>query len=156
MNTKFWWLALSLALLAVLAAACNGASPVSGSDLVISDIWARESPAVGGNGAIFMQIENTGKADDALVAASSGVSSAVELHETQMENDVMRMRPVPGQRIEIPAGSQVTLQPGGLHIMLIDLKQPLVAGDSFDITLRFENMGERTLTVAVRALDAVN
>lgn len=153
MKTRCWPMLLFLAF---LAAACSGVSREAAADLTVNDVWARESPTMGGNGAVYMVIENGGGEDDALVAVRSRISHFAELHETQMENDVMRMRPVPDQRIEIPAGGQVALQPGGLHIMLIDLTQPLAAGDTFDITLQFEKSGERTLPVMVRALDAVN
>ena len=83
-----------------------------------------------------------------MTGAQSDVAEAVELHETKMENDVMRMQPVAS--VEVPAGGQVTFEPGGLHIMLIGLQRELEAGDRFKITLQFEESGTLTVEVSVR------
>jgi len=70
-----------------------------------------------------------------------------------MEGMVMKMRPVAG--IDLPAGQAVTLQPGGLHIMLVDLAKPLKAGQTFPLTLTFEKAGSKTVNVAVEKIGAM-
>lgn len=90
---------------------------------------------------------------DVLQSASSPVAGVVELHTHLHDNGVMRMRQVP--EIVIPAQQKVALQPGGLHIMLIDLKAPLKVGDTVPLTLRFETAGSVQLDVPVKAVTAM-
>lgn len=133
-----------LVLLAAFSlAACQG----QGTDLSIGDIWARPGLA-GGNSAAYFVIENYG-VDDTLLSASSDVAEAVELHQTQMEGDQMHMQHM-AHGISIPAGGPTSFEPGGLHVMLIGLKQDLKAGDTFDLTLAFEQAGELTISVTVQ------
>jgi len=148
---------LTITLLILVAALSLSACSVtpSGPDIVVEDIWARPSPMTDGNGAAFMVIKNNGSKADTLVGVKTNISDVVELHETIMENDVMRMRPVEGQRLEIPAGGEVMLKPGGLHIMFIDLKQQLKPDDTFQVVLVFEEAGEKTVDVTVRAMDGM-
>lgn len=105
----------------------------------------------GTNGAVYMTIENQGDEADRLLAAETEIAEAVELHNVNMVEGVMQMRPVDGG-IEIPAGDSATvvLEPGGLHVMLIGLSQSLEIGDSFDVELEFENAGSITVDVEVR------
>jgi hypothetical protein len=110
----------------------------------------RSSPLAEGNGSAYLTIRNRGNEADALIGVSTAVSEAAELHEMQMEGDVMKMRPVAGQRLEIPARGSVELKPGGLHIMLLDLKEKLEAGKKIDLALLFEKSGEQTITVEIR------
>ena len=142
---------LLAALLLVSMVGCSNNAQEAG--IVIDDVWARESPTADGNGAVFMTLKNSGAEADALVGASAAICEAVELHETTMENDVMRMQPVPGQRIDLPAGGEATLKPGGLHVMLMGLKQQLQPGQRFTLSLQFEKAGERQVEVEVRPLE---
>lgn len=138
-------------------------APPAASNIVIEDTWARPSPMgeMGGGmgegmqgtmaptrGAAFMVIRNTGTEDDALIGASSDVAMTTEVHETYMEGDTMKMRRI--ERIDIPAGGEVTLKPGGYHVMFIDLKEPLQAGTTIEITLEFERAGEIPVQAEVR------
>jgi copper(I)-binding protein len=100
-------------------------------------IWARPADAGGTTGA-FMSVFNIGDADDALTGVSSEVSSLAEIHETTMANDVMSMRPVEGG-VPLAAGGIAAFEPGALHIMLMDLTQPLEAGNAFSLTLTFDS-----------------
>ena len=104
---------------------------------------------MGANGAAYMIIKNTGDTADKLLRAESQVSEVVELHISEMNDGVMKMRQV--EYIEAPAGGQAELKPGGLHIMLIGLKQDLVEGESIDITLYFEEAGKVRVSAEVRA-----
>jgi copper(I)-binding protein len=117
----------------------------------VLDPWVR--PVVAGmpNSAAYALLLNLTDADETLVSASSDVAEAVELHEVVMaENDVMRMQPVEGG-IVIPAGQAALLQPGGLHIMLINLTGELTEGSTVDFALTFANSGEVQISAPVRA-----
>lgn len=112
--------------------------------------WARSSIEGAPNSAAFGLLVNLNGEEDTLVSASSDVAETVELHEMIMgSGDVMQMQPVEGG-IVVPAEGFVELKPGGLHIMLINLKQPLVAGETFALQLNFKEAGEVSLTVPIR------
>jgi len=119
--------------------------------LRIADAYVRSSGSAAQAAAAFMTLQNTGAASDRLLSASTAIAGTVELHTVVKEGDVMRMRAVPA--IDVPAGQTVTLQPGGLHVMLMDLRRPLAPGDSIELTLAFEKAGRRTVTIPVRALN---
>jgi hypothetical protein len=134
-----------LLVFSVMAAQCGPAATPS-QGVTVSDIFARVTTE---NGAVYMTIKNGGQSDDTLVGAKTDVAKTVELHETKMdENDVMRMQPVPN--IPIPAGGSVTLQPGGLHVMLIGMQKELAPGDKISLTLTFEKAGPMTVEAEVR------
>lgn len=101
------------------------------------------------NGAVFLEIHNMSGTDDRLVSATTDVSETVELHTMSMdENDMMMMREV--EAFDVADGATASLTPGGDHIMVMGLKEPLaVAKGAFDLTLTFENAGEMTVSVDV-------
>ncbi len=107
--------------------------------------WARASS--GQTGAVYMTIKNTGAVDDRLVAAAAPVAGQVQFHVETNEGGVMKMRPL--SAIDLKANAQASLKPGGMHVMLIGLKQALKAGSSFPLTLTFEKAGKIDVTVAV-------
>lgn len=120
--------AFSLAALA-LAAAAN-------AQVTVKDPWVRATvPQQKATGA-FMQL--TAAQDVKLVAGSSPVAGVVEIHEMVMDNNVMKMREVPGG-LPLSAGKTVDLKPGGYHVMLMDLKAPLAKGSTVPVTLMFKN-----------------
>ena len=121
--------------------------------LNISGVWSRASAGMAKAGAAFMMIHNEGKTDDRIVSASTTVAAKTELHTHLNENGVMKMRQVP--QIDVPAGGNVALKPGGFHVMLMGLKAPLKIGTSFPLTLKFANAGDVTLTVEVKAPGAM-
>lgn len=141
----------------------------SGTAIEVTDVWARPSPMVATAGAAYMLIRNNGSDDDALLAASvaDDVAGAVELHQSRavepdmggdMSGDDMgttdstmapMMEMVAVDRIELPAGGTASLQPGGYHIMLLDLLAPLAEGDQLELTLSFEVAGEFVVTAVV-------
>jgi copper(I)-binding protein len=114
--------------------------------------WARATPPGAPAAGAFLSIENKGDADR-LVAASSAVADAVELHEMRMDGNVMRMNKL-DHGIELPANSTVELKPGSLHIMFFGLKAPFKEGDRFPLKLRFEKAGEVTVDVVVEGMGA--
>jgi len=120
----------------------------------VQGAWVRATvPQQKATGA-FMLL--TSAQDARLVSASSPVAAVVEIHEMKMEGDVMKMRAVP--TLDLPAGKTVELKPGGYHIMLLDLKQPVAAGGTVPLTLVFEGKDGRRqpleLQAPVRALGA--
>ncbi len=129
---------------------CRGGQ---GPALTVENPWVRATVMADANSAAYMTIRNTGREADALIGATTSVSRMTELHEMIMEGDVMRMRPIAGQRIEIPAGGQVELKPGGLHVMLLGLNQTLEPGTTVELTLRFEKAGELKVQAEVRAAE---
>lgn len=149
MLRKTFLAAASLATL--LAAAAPGWADghvIEHGDLMIMDVWARESHQTAKAGASYLSIMNHGDTPDRLIGASAGVSNKVEIHTHIMENDVMKMRQVDG--IDLPAGETTALAPGGDHIMFMGLNGPFEEGSEFPLTLVFEKAGEIEVTVAVK------
>lgn len=122
-------------------------------DLEISGAFSRatlpNAPVAGG----FLTIRNTGAADDRLIAAAADIAGEMQLHEMAMDGDVMRMRELP-DGIPLPGSKTVVLRPGGLHVMFMDLKQPLVEGTSVPVSLTFEKAGTVTIEMSVGAVGA--
>jgi len=132
---------------ALLAAAAWFAPAAAFAQVAIGDPWVRATvPQQQASGA-FMKL--TASKPARLVEARSPVAGVVEIHEMKMEGDVMRMRAVPG--IDLPAGKAVELRPGGYHVMLMSLKQTLVAGEAVPITLVFEAEDRSRQTVEIKA-----
>ncbi|MBT7190375.1 MAG: copper chaperone PCu(A)C [Anaerolineae bacterium] len=131
---------------------------VEEADILIEGAWSRSTPELmDGSGITYMLIQNNGSADDRLLAAKTDVCDVVELHEHKMDsNGMMRMRMVEGGYIDIPAGGEVELTPGGLHLMLINLHEGLETGTSYELTLKFEKMGEVMIEVPVVDIEPKN
>lgn len=117
-------------------------------DLRIDHPWSRATPPSARVGAGYLSLRNDGAVADRLVAASSPAAARVEIHEMRMEGSVMRMREM-AQGLSIPAGAKVELKPGGLHLMLMELKAPLAAGTDVPVTLVFERAGRVDVTLKV-------
>lgn len=131
-----------------LALAC--ALTLSGAALAqvtVSDPWVRGTVAQQGATGAFMSL--TASADTRLVGASSPAAEVVEIHEMAMDGGVMRMRAIPA--LALPAGKAIELKPGGYHVMLINLKKPLAAGEVVPITLTLENAPGQRSTLEVKA-----
>ena len=94
-------------------------------------------------------MEVTSKAGAAIIGASSPVAGITEIHEMKMDGGVMKMRAI--SRLDLPAGKPVKLAPGGYHVMLMDLKQPLKKGDLVPLTLKFEGKDKAVETVEIKA-----
>jgi copper(I)-binding protein len=119
------------AAIALAACACALSGAAAAQPVTVSDAWVR-APAPGQRiAAAYMEL--TSRTSMVLVAVSSTAAAAAELHSTTVEAGVMKMRPV--GRIELPGSQAVKLAPGGLHLMLVDLKQPLKPGDKVPLTL---------------------
>jgi copper(I)-binding protein len=162
------------------AAATSAATSAASGTLVVSNAWSRTSAAAQDVGVVYLTVENSGDKADALTAASvpATVAMSVQLHETvtggamagssttavagsttamgsatttvgsSMPAGQMSMQPV--DKIDVPAKGMVELKPGGFHIMLMGLKQPLVKGTSIDVTLTFASGASKTVKAEVR------
>lgn len=126
----------------------DGAQAMAGP-VRIEGAYARASIGRAANSAAYIMLSTT--ADDRLVAAASPVADAVELHTHLMDNGVMKMRPVEGG-IAVKAGEETALQPGGFHIMMLGLHEPLRDGTTIPLTLTFEKAGSVTFDIPVRGL----
>lgn len=132
-------------LLAVLLPGTVLAAP----DIRVVDGWVRAMPPVAKNSAGYLVIENHGEHDDVLLGASVDGARLTELHEMVSTGATMAMRR--RQDVAVAAGSSVVLAPGGLHLMLIGLQRPLVAGEQREAVLRFRDAGEQRVILDVRA-----
>ena len=112
------------------------------------DAYIRLAPPSAPAAGAFMVIRNTGNKATAIVKADNQVSKFTELHTHLHEDGVMKMRPV--KSIPVPAGGEAVLQPGGLHIMMIDLKSPLKEGDTVPFTFTFDDGSTKHVGVAVK------
>ena len=143
MPSKVVWLLTMLLISAPLSAAHHGGARQEGmagqaSSIEVAHPWARATPPGAGAGGGFVTLTNHGDGDDMLLGATSPITERVEIHIMEMDGDVMRMVPLPGG-IELPAGESVTLAPGGLHLMLMELGSPIVEGAPAPVTLEFQH-----------------
>ena len=132
---------------AVAAVLLFATETVAYAQVAVSDPWVRATVPAQHATAAFMQLKAAN--DMRLVAASSPVAGTVEIHEMAMANGVMKMRAIPG--LDLPAGRPVTLDPGGYHVMLLDLKMPIRAGDTVPLVLVFEGRDKQRTTISVKA-----
>jgi len=102
------------------------------------------------NSAVFLQLTNNDNQSHALISVDSSVSNVTELHGHTMNNGMMMMRKV--EKIDLPAGETVALQPGGLHIMLIGLKDNFKPDAEVQLTLHFDNDSEQQISAPIRPL----
>jgi copper(I)-binding protein len=134
------WIRVLLAVF--LLSSC--ATPATES-VEVQDAWSRPA-AQGGNGVVYFTVRAS--AADELIGVASEVAEAAEMHESIMSGDVMEMHQL--MSVPLPAGEEVTFDPGGLHIMLVGLKQDLKIGDAFEISLQFSNHEPLRVSVAVK------
>lgn len=120
-------------------------------NLEIAHPWARMTPAGAKVGGGYLTVENEGKEADRLVSATAEVAGRVEIHEMAVKDGVMTMRMLP-DGLEIPAGGEAKLAPGGFHLMLMDLKQPLKEGESFKGTLTFAKAGTVNVSFKIEGM----
>jgi periplasmic copper chaperone A len=141
------------ALLSVLFAAPSRAGEVKAGDLVITQAWSRATPNGAKIAGGYLTIENKGAAPDRLIGGSGGIAGRIEVHEMAVNGGVMTMRPL-DKGLAIEPGKTVKLAPGGYHLMIMDLKNPLRQGDKVPVTLEFEKAGKVTLSLDVRGVGA--
>jgi periplasmic copper chaperone A len=120
--------------------------------LEIDPPWARATIGIARPGAAYVTFRNTGDQLEKLVDFSTPAAAHSEVHEMTHEGGVMKMRSAVS--LEMPPGKEVRLEPGGMHIMLMQLRQALEKGDSIPITFIFGEAGEITVTAPIASLAA--
>ncbi len=120
--------------------------------VTVSGAWAPATAKGATTAAVYFHLKNTGAGHDKLVGVRTYEAASVALHDTEKDGDVMKMNAL--DTIPIPKRDAVTLAPGGLHLMLIDLTKPLTEGSMLTIVLKFEKSPEWSLQVPIKALDA--
>lgn len=144
----------ALAATAVLLTASGmGALAQESGAIAVEDAWSRATPPGARVGVGYLRMVNTGPEADRLVGASSPRSRSVEIHSMSVADGIMRMQPA-SDGVEVPAGGEAALAPGGYHLMLIEIGEPLAEGERVPVTLRFEAAGEVETELAVGSLGA--
>ncbi len=131
------------------------AQDVRAGDLVIETPWARATPGGAKAGAGYFAVLNAGNAADRILSATTPIADRVELHKTEMDGGVMRMRKIDGG-VEVPPGEVVRFKPGGLHLMFIGLNDPIKEGERFPLTVEFEKAGKVDLEFIAAGIGALN
>lgn len=138
-------------ILPLVAAACVAGTAVAhdyqAESLFIDHPWARAMPPTATTGAAYFRIDNNGETGDRLLGIDTPAAESAEMHEHVDAEGLMKMQKAAD--LTIDAGESLALEPGGYHIMLINLQQPLVDGEKFPMTLRFEQAGTVEVEVAV-------
>lgn len=148
---------IRIVIAACLAAGVLATTPVSGheykkGDLRVGHPWTRATPPGAKVAAGYLSVRNSGSQPDRILGASSPAAERVELHIQVREGDILKMREV--KSVEVLPGRERMLRPGNLHVMLVNLRKPLVRGESIPLTLRFERAGEIAIELEVQAGDS--
>ena len=121
------------------------------SKVVVEGAWVGEVPPSSPVAAAYMTIKNNGTADDRLLGVTSSISGSTMIHETVVDDKgVASMNMIVA--LVIPAGKSVVLKPGGTHVMLMDLKEPVTGKEKIELDLKFENAGEMIIEAPVKKL----
>src|SRR6266566_4652226 len=144
-------------LAALLLAGAFGSGATSAHDYALKSLkidhpFARATPPGAKVAGVFVTVENTGSKTDRLLSASTPIAGIAGLHQMSVDAGVMRMRGVAA--LEVRPGEKLQLKPGGYHVMLSELKQPLKVGDKFPLTLKFQNAGVIEVSVWVEEMGA--
>ena len=141
--------AMAFLLAAPMAQACE---TFTSGDISVQQAWSRASIGTGRPAVLYLEITNSGAMDDALLGLTTPAASMPMLHETTVTDGVAAMPHAAS--IPVPAGETVALLPGGFHVMLMGLTDPLVEGQTFPITLTFEQAGNLDVTVDILSMRA--
>ena len=117
----------------------------------VGEVRAAPTPPVVKVGAVYLWIANHGSQSDELIGIETPVAAKVELHRSTLVQGTLQMRQLAS--LECPAHATVKIEPGALHLMLLGLKQPLVAGGTFPLSLKFRDAGMLAVQVSVQAPD---
>ena len=124
---------------------------ITHGELEISNLTIRATPPNAPVGGGYITIKNMGDVPDTLLGGSAAFAAAIEVHEMKMENDIMKMRAL-ADGLEIPAGGEVVLKPGGYHLMFMKLGEQLVKGETRKVVLNFKKAGKIELEFEVQDL----
>jgi iron complex outermembrane receptor protein len=140
----------------LVAVAIAWSAAATGHDYQVGKIfiahpWSRPTAPGMPMGVAYVTLENRGTAEDVLVSASTPAATRVEFHQTTLSEGIARMRPL--ARVVLPPGKSVKVEPGGIHMMLVDLKQPLQAGTQVPLTLVFRDAGKAEVLLNIESRD---
>lgn len=145
MRDRVQFKVLCIGFAALAASFITGTAGAEG--VKVANAWARATAPGQTTGVVYLEL--TSDTNAALVAAGTPLAQRAELHSMSTEGGIMRMRPL--ARIELPAGKTVKLAPSGVHLMLIDLKQPLKAGDKLPLVLSVQSSGTSLTMLKIEA-----
>lgn len=146
-------LILALLLAFFLVGPASAQTSTQDAIIVVDHPWARATPRGAKTGAVYLTVVNNGSSTDRLLGATTPVADKVQFHSASEENGISHMREM--RAVDVAARTEVPFRPGGMHIMLVGLKQPLKQGVTFSMTLTFEKAGKRELTVPVAGVGAM-
>jgi copper(I)-binding protein len=124
------------------------ALPALAAGLTVTNAWSRSTPPVAKVGVVYFTLTNDTGKSDRLLKLSTSVAEKVEVHRTEVQDGIARMREV--VVLHVDAGQTLEFKPGGMHVMLMGLRKPLVAGTAYELDLLFEVAGARKVKVLVR------
>ncbi len=142
---------LLVAATAALTSLAHAGADVKQANITIGHPWARATPGAVKNSAAFMTLSSKDSADK-LIGISGDIAREIQIHTMITEAGVMKMREI--KSLDIPANGKTELKPGGLHIMLIGLKEGLKEGTKFPLKLKFEKAGEVTVNITAEKAGA--
>jgi copper(I)-binding protein len=145
--------AIAAMLALALAAGSAAAGGAAKGGIVVERAWARATPPGAATGGAYLTVTNAGREADRLLGATTRGAERVEVHEMSVTDGVMRMRPL-AEGLAIEPGASAALAPGGAHLMLIGVTEPLVAGETIDLTLTFERAGDIPVTLPIVQIGA--
>lgn len=134
----------------LLGLAQAGAQESDHEALHVAHGWARASLGQNPNSAAYVTIHNKAETADRLLGVTCAAAKRCALHNHVTEADITRMEAV--ETLEVAPGAHIEFKPGGYHIMMFELKEPLAAGGETSITFRFETMGDVTVTMPVLSI----
>ena len=140
---------ISLAMVMLSIGSTSVLADSHGKKVMAMEAWVRAVPPSAKNSAAYMMLKNSMGKDVTLVEVSTEVAKTVEIHEVVKSGGMMEMRPLKGG-LTIPAGKSVMLQPGGFHIMMIDLTQKLMEGHKVSLTLKFSDGSQVKVSAPVK------
>lgn len=140
-------------------AACFGADAADSQTYTVNDLriehpYARPTPPGARTGGVYFAIDNRGSQADRLIRVTTSAAGSAEIHSMSMDGNMMKMRAVAA--LDVPAHAITALQSNGYHLMLLDLKRPLAAGETVPLTLTFERAGAVEVPARVEAVGASN
>jgi copper(I)-binding protein len=145
--------AVAVGLAAVATLGCSGQDAVPSGDSADEGLTIRQAiavePVLDDVAALYLTIRNGGAKEDTLVAVLTAIAGRAEIHDQMRDGDMVHMRP--RESVVVPADEAVVFAPGGLHVMLMEIKAPVVAGDTLEVDFRFASGGTRTARVPVVA-----
>ena len=144
---------MSALLLALFVSGQVHAQNTSQNSIVVEHPWARATPTGAKTGAAYLTLINNDSSSDRLLSATTPVADKVQFHSVSEENGISHMREM--KSVEVAPGGKVTFSPGGMHIMMVGLKQPLKEGQTLPLALTFEKAGKVEITASVAKVGAM-